>query len=395
MHNPLPRRLSAAVEAVHTPAFVLDHARLESSLRAIRALLDPLGCRLLYSLKALPLASLLRTLSQGIHGVSVSSPFEMQLAQQVLGDVSVHFTAPGLRPSDIRQVAAGCDYIACNSWNQYVQLRGWGDASLGMRVNVGIDFVGDPRCAPCRKHSKLGIASDTLDMWWLKGKDLSELEGLHIHHNSSSRKWSQLADAVDLTVARVARVLPRLRWLNLGGGYLFERATGVEDLATSVAKLREVHGLEVFMEPGAALAAPAGFLVASVVDLFESDGLTVAVLDTSINHHPNVFAYRYSPRVLNATRGGSLAYLLAGCSCLAGDGFGIHRFRNPLELGSRIVFPSTGAYTLAKANMFNGIPLPTIYDLRADGTLSLRSACRFEHFSSIFDGGGPAVDAPS
>ena len=388
MPKQLSRRIAAVVAAVDTPAFVCDHARLESSVRAIRAVLEPLACRLLYSMKALPLSSVLRALARHVDGVSASSPFEVRLARNALGESgAIHFTSPGIRPADVPHLTATCDYIACNSLHQYRLLRDGGRASLGLRVNVGIDFVGDPRYAPSRLNSKLGIPLDALNAMWRSGEDLRRVAGIHIHHNSESRNWSELAEAVGLTMDRLgSNLLPTARWLNLGGGYLFSHMTGLHELASALARLRERFELEVFMEPGAAVAADAGFLVASVVDLFESDSMVVAVLDTSINHQPNVFSYQYSPPVLTASRHGTHRYLLAGCSCLPGDVFGIYHFPGPLRVGSRVVFPSAGAYTLAKACMFNGIALPTLYDLWADGSLKLVSACSFEQFARIYAG---------
>jgi carboxynorspermidine decarboxylase len=387
----LSRRIAAAVAAVDTPAFVCDHARLEAGIRAMRALLEPLGCGLLYSMKALPLGPVLRTLAPHVDGVSASSPFEVRLARGVLGERgAIHFTSPGIRPGDIAHLTAACDYIACNSLHQYRLLRGGGRASLGLRVNVGIDFVGDPRYAPSRPNSKLGIPLAALEAMWRSGEDLAGVAGIHLHHNAESRDWGELAEAVGRTMDRLDGLLPTLEWVNLGGGYLFSHASGADALAASVARLRKRYEVAVFMEPGAAVAADAGFFVASVVDLFESDGETLAVLDTTINHQPNVFSYQHSPAVLSTSPDGAHRYLLAGCSCLPGDVFGTYRFRGPLRLGSRVVFPSAGAYTLTKASMFNGIALPTLYDLRADGTLELAGVCRFEQFSAAFAGESPA-----
>ena len=111
-----------------------------------------------------------------------------------------------------------------------------------------------------------------------------------------------------------------------------------------------------------------GYLVSEVLDLFQSDGKGVAVLDTTVNHMPEVFEYQYRPEVLGHSDAGSQEYVLAGISCLAGDVFGEYRFDEPLRVGSRVVFTDVGAYTIVKASTFNGIPLPTVYELRDDGS---------------------------
>ena len=134
-----------------------------------------------------------------------------------------------------------------------------------------------------------------------------------------------------------------------------------------------------------------GIFVASVVDLIDTDGRTVAVLDTSVNHMPEVLEYSDLPGIepevlshrddLPASEG--FSYVLAGSTCLAGDLFGTYQFAEPLAIGSRVVFPAMGAYSLVKAHMFNGQPLPNIYLEMGDGSLMMRRASSFTDFASI------------
>ena len=154
----------------------------------------------------------------------------------------------------------------------------------------------------------------------------------------------------------------------LGGGYLFNDDTNVRPLEEAASLIRDRHGAEVVIEPGAAFVRDSGYMVASVLDLFDSDGKEVAVLDTTVNHMPEVFEYQFRPDILGHTDAGAHEYVLAGMSCLAGDVFGEYRFDEPLSIGSRVVFTDAGAYTIVKASTFNGIPLPTVYELRDDGT---------------------------
>ena len=107
----------------------------------------------------------------------------------------------------------------------------------------------------------------------------------------------------------------------------------------------------------------------------------VAVLDTTVNHMPEVFEYGYEPDVEGHSACGRFTYILAGCTCLAGDVFGEYAFHTPLDIGSRVVFTEMGAYTTVKAHMFNGVNLPSVYALRDDGLLELRRAYEYQDFA--------------
>ena len=149
-----------------------------------------------------------------------------------------------------------------------------------------------------------------------------------------------------------------------------------------MALLREGFDLEVWVEPGAAVARTSAFIVASVIDLFPSDGATVAVLDTSVNHMPEYFEYQEFPVVEGSAPGRAHRYVLAGATCLAGDIFGEHAFDAPLSVGSQVVFPNMGSYTMVKWSWFNGVNIPTVYARTADGRYLLKSHCDYAEFAT-------------
>ena len=327
------------------------------------------GCTLLYSVKANALPGVLTALAPFIDGCGVSSLSEARSARAALGDKGeIHLCAVAVPPRDVEELADICDYVTFNSLSQ---LEKWGPAftgraSIGLRVNPGRSYVDDRRYDPCRRHTKLGVSLD--DLAASADRTASMIDGLHVHSNCDSTDLSELLETVRIMDSRIGQVLSQVEWVNLGGGYLYNEGANVGPLSEAASLIRDRYRAEVVIEPGAAFVRDSGYGVASVLDLFNSDGKEVAVLDTTVNHMPEVFEYQFRPDVVGHHDEGAYEYILAGMSCLAGDVFGEYRFDEPLSIGSRIVFSNAGAYTIVKANTFNGIPLPTVYELRDDGS---------------------------
>ena len=357
----------AVLAAPKTPSFVCHVDDLQRTASRIGTASREAGCTLLYSVKANALPGVLSALTTFIDGFGVSSLNEAQAARNALGDsASLHLCTVAVPPGDVAGLADNCDYVTFNSLSQLEQ---WGPlfagcASVGLRVNPGHSFLDDRRYDPCRRHSKLGVSLDDLAA---AGDRIAPLiDGLHVHSNCDSTDLGELQETVSILDSRIGSVLSQAKWVNLGGGYLFDEGMNVAPLEEAASLIRDRYGAEVIIEPGAAFVRDSGYVVASVLDLFDSDGKEVAVLDTTVNHMPEVFEYQFRPEVLGHSDAGPHEYVLAGMSCLAGDVFGEYHFDEPLRVGSRVVFTDAGAYTIVKANTFNGIPLPTAYELRDD-----------------------------
>ncbi|MCX7087736.1 MAG: carboxynorspermidine decarboxylase [Methylococcales bacterium] len=345
-----------------SPVFLIDQQRVQDNLQQLATLKKHSGCKVLYSIKALPLASVMRWTMAVVDGFSVSSLYEARLAQQVLaGQGSIHLTTPGLRTEELPELMQLCSHISFNSLNQWQRFSELpsGSASLGLRVNPKLSFAPDVRFDPCRLHSKLGIDIHALGEQGLP----PQVAGLHFHTVFAATDFAPLLQTVAALRYQLGKQFAQLRWLNLGGGYLFSDITDHSPFIALVKQLRQAFALEVYIEPGKAVVEQAGYLVSSVIDCFYSDGKQVVVLDTSINHHPEVFEYQQQPILLEQQAGGRYAALLVGSTCLAGDVFGEYQFEQPLGLGDRVVFDNVAAYSLIKANRFNGYPLPDIYTL--------------------------------
>ena len=367
---------------IDTPAFVIDERVATDRLSRIRTLLHGSDVEILYSLKALP--HIARAIFHaGVDGFSASSLAEISIAKSATESrpCTLQYVGSGAKKAQFQEISEFCDRLTCNSFSQLSMANACvsESVSLGLRVNPEISFVSDKRYDPCRTDSRLGVplreVAGNPDL-------LLTLDGLHIHSNCDSENLDELMRTIQALTCLLGDALHALKWINLGGGYLFSDISKADRLNEAFTKLRSTYGLQLAIEPGAAIAREAAVLVATVIDVVVRSGIAIAILDTTVNHWPEIFEFQFEPDVRGHTDDGQHTYQLAGCSCLAGDIFGMYSFDEPLEVGSRIVFENAGAYSIVKANMFNGINLPTIYTLTESGELLLTKQFTYADFAS-------------
>jgi carboxynorspermidine decarboxylase len=367
-----------------TPAFICDESALATSCERVKALCRGTKITEFFPLKCHNLLGSLQIISEHVDGFAASSLFEAMLAREILGaGKKVHFTSPGLRDDELEALLSLCDGISFNSLSQWARFKYklTGRVTCGLRINPQLSFVKDTRYNPCRPHSRLGAPLEQIKQALASQPELLQgIEGIHFHTNCDATDWSPLKKTVQHLDTHIPYLLRQCRWINLGGGYVLDN-TDLSAFREAVHLLQNKYELEVIIEPGAGIVRDTCFLVAQVVDLFESDGVQVAVLDTTVNHMPEVFEYQYSPDVVGDTNESRYCYILAGATCLAGDVFGEYAFDTPLAVGSRVTFTGVGAYTLVKSHMFNGINLPTIYALTPAGELTLKKQFKYEDFT--------------
>ena len=356
-----------------TPALIYDIDRLRTLAGAARRVRELSGARLLYAVKACAFSDVLRELSPSLDGFAVSSLFEARLVRDLYPGSPIHLTTPGIRDDEINELAQLCRFVTLNSENQ---LQRYGHlvqryASVGLRINTQISKVRDPRYDPARRYSKLGVPLNSMSE--ILASAPVAVSGLHFHMNADSEDLTELEADVEALVEKKGN-RRRFDWLNLGGGYLFEDITEFAPLIRAVALAKRELADEVFVEPGAGLVRASGYLVASVIDIFERYGTQVAILDTSVNHLPEVLEFGYQPEIEGSTVVGAHEYLLAGGSCLAGDVFGRYQFNAPLTIGATVTFKDAGAYAQAKSHRFNGINLPSVWVTTPGGSLEQRQS---------------------
>ena len=378
--------VSQSSASLPSPLLIYDWPLIEGSLRRFRDLVDAVDGTLLYSIKAQPFAGLLTRISPWVNGFAVSSLFEARFVQASFKTPpEIHLTSPGIRGEEIDELASICSHINFNSLGQFERLAAkiHGSAQLGLRINHGISSIGDDRYNPCRKASKLGIPVEELKDFALAHPNLSQkLKGLHFHTHFLEADAKPLGKALQSIEDTLGDFLRDLEWINLGGGYAPHNEADLLAFQEVLKRFKERFKGKIILEPGNAIIGRAGSLQTQVIDLFERDGATIAVLDTGVHHLPEVFEYQKAPRVKESDPEGPFRILLTGCTCLAGDLFGSYQFRQPLLLGDTLTLENVGAYSLVKASRFNGHDLPGLAIREPSGTIELLKTFGYSDYLS-------------
>ena len=353
--------------AFPSPCYVCDLGLLRKNLEVIAGVRQRTGCKILLALKGFAMFSTFPLISSYLQGTCASSPHEARLGKEEFGG-EVHVYAPAFSEKDIKELLPLINHISFNSINQWQRhkdtvLTSGRPIRCGLRINPQYSEVTVELYNPCSPDSRLGITLDEL-----QGHDLAGISGLHFH-----TMCEQNSDTLERTVAVVekkfAPYFKDLQWMNFGGGHHISRPDyDVDRLCRIIDSFQERYGLEVYLEPGEAIALNAGMLVATVLDVIERDK-PIAVLDTSAAAHmPDVLEMPYRPEVVGGGRPGEkkYTYQLAGLSCLAGDVIGYYSFDNHLFAGQKLVFLDMLHYTMVKNNTFNGVQLPAIATYEPD-----------------------------
>ena len=354
---------------VESPAYVIDVAVLERNLELLAHAQRAAGCKVLLALKGFAAWSTFPLVGEYLDGVAASGADEARLGAEELGK-QVHTYCPAFDEASLRETLRYSDHVIFNSTSQIDRFRSIideraSDASFGLRINPEHSEVEVALYDPCAPGSRLGTTKRALMRANLRG-----IEGLHFHTLCELG-----ADALGRTLAviedRFGPWLDDAKWVNFGGGHHITKPDyDVGLLIDLIRDFKRQHRVEVFLEPGEAIALNAGVLVASVLDLIDNDG-AIAILDTSATAHmPDVLEMPYRPQIRGAEEPQKLAhtYRLGGLSCLAGDVIGEYSFAQPLKVGDRLVFEDMAHYTMVKNTTFNGVRLPSValYDPRND-----------------------------
>ncbi|HEX9078220.1 MAG TPA: carboxynorspermidine decarboxylase [Desulfuromonadaceae bacterium] len=344
-----------------SPAYVVDLGRLRHNLAILDHVQERSGAKILLALKAFSMWSVFPIIRETLHGVCASSPWEARLGREEFGR-EVHSFSAAFKESDVAELLKLSNHLVFNSFNQLERFRPlWekkkGRVSIGLRVNPehteGHTAIYDP-CAP---NSRLGIPRAEFE-----GRSLSGVEGLHFH-TLCEQLFEPLERTARVFDEKFGRFLTDMKWLNLGGGHHITReGYDIDGLVELVKYFKGKYGVEVYLEPGEAIAIGTGILVSEVLDVVRNQ-MEIAILDVSATcHMPDILEMPYRPAITGGHDPGDKphTYRLGGPSCLAGDVIGDWSFAEPLAPGDRLCFEDMAHYTMVKTTMFNGIQHPAI-----------------------------------
>lgn len=363
-----------------TPCYVVDEGRLVNNLARLREVAEAADCKILLAQKAFSMFSVYPLIGEYLAGTTASGLFEAKLGHEKMPGCETHVFSAAYVPADFPELLRICDHLSFNSftqWETYREAALAAGKSCGIRINPEHSTQEGGLYDPCAAGSRLGVTRKNFRPDLLDG-----IEGLHFH-TLCEQNSDALIETLAAVEAQFGTYLPRMKWVNFGGGHHITRED--YDRAALIACIRDFkkrYDVEVYLEPGEAVALGAGYLVTSVLDLVEN-GVSIALLDTSAAcHMPDVLEMPYHPPLQGGAPAGEKAhtYRLAGSTCLAGDIIGDYALDAPLEIGSRLVFEDMAIYSMVKNNTFNGIALPGIAILRRDDRLELVRHFGYEDF---------------
>ena len=367
-------------EKIPTPCYVVDEKKLRENLEILHAWEEETGAHVLLAQKAFSMFSLYPMIGNYLSGTTASGLYEARLGWEEMGKEN-HVFAPAYKKEDMEELVKICDHIIFNSFSQYEKHK---EICKKHKVSVGIRV--NPECStqegheiydPCGAGSRLGVVKSEF-----KEECLDGIEGLHFH-----TLCEQNADDLVRTFAafegKFGCYLKQMKWLNLGGGHHITRPDyQIDSLKKLIGSIKEKYEVEVYLEPGEAVALNAGYLVTEVMDIVKNE-IQILILDASAAcHMPDVLEMPYRPPLQNGYQPGEkpYTYRLSSMTCLAGDVIGDYSFEKPVQVGDRLVFEDMAIYSMVKNNTFNGMPLPAIALKKENGEVELVKTFSYEDF---------------
>ena len=373
------------IQDVPTPCYVVDEAKLIRNLELLKKVQEEAGCRILLAQKAFSMFYEYPLIGQYLAGTTASGLYEARLGREEMGKEN-HVFSPGYREQEMDEIVSVCDHVIFNSFSQLKKYRDRcvGRTSMGLRINPECSTQGDHAIYdPCAPGSRLGVTPENFKKALLEDPDALEgVEGLHFH-TLCEQNSDDLERTLRAAEEKFGDYIGQMKWLNMGGGHHITREDyDVELLIRCVRRVKDTYGVEVYLEPGEAVALNAGYLVTEVLDVVDN-GIRTLILDASAAcHMPDVLEMPYRPPLKDSGKPGEKAYTyrLSSCTCLAGDVIGDYSFDREIGPGDRLCFEDMAIYSMVKNNTFNGIGLPHIAVLSAGGDCRVIRSFGYDDF---------------
>lgn len=354
-------KLNFDPHAVPSPSYVVDEGLLIKNLELLKSVIDRTGCKILLAQKGFSMFSVYPLIGQYLNGVTSSGLFEARLGFEEMGK-EVHTYSPAYSEADFDEILSYSDHLVFNSFDQWRRFRDKvknnpKPIECGIRINPEYSEIEVDMYNPCFPFSRFGVTLENFEPEELEG-----ISGLHFH-TMCEQNSDTLARTIKVVDEKFGKYLKNMKWINFGGGHHITRPDyDIESLIESIMFMKDKYGIEVYLEPGEAIALHTGFLVTTVLDTMHN-AMPIAIVDTSAScHMPDVLEMPYRPEIIGAglPNEKALTYRLGGPTCLAGDVIGDYSFDQPLTAGDKLVFTDMAHYTMVKNNTFNGMGLPAI-----------------------------------
>ena len=369
------------ISSLPTPSYIVDERLLIKNLEKLKSIIDRTGCRILLAQKGFSMFYFYPLIKKYLNGTTASSLYEARLGFEEMGN-ETHIFNPSYREDEIDEILNMVDHIVFNSFNQWSKYKSLvksrkREISCGLRVNPEYSSVETEIYNPTGKFSRFGVTKVNF-----KDNELDGIDGLHFH-----ALCEQNSDALEATLVafeeKFGEYLYDMKWVNFGGGHHITRDDyDVEKLINCINYIKNKYNVEVYLEPGEAIALNTGYLVTEVLDTIYNE-MDILLVDTSAAcHMPDVIEMPYRPFIINSGIPNEKAYTykLGGPTCLAGDVIGDYSFDNPINIGDKLIFTDMAHYSMVKNNTFNGINLPAIaVYTEKDGVKVIRSF-KYEDF---------------
>ncbi|MBO0600036.1 carboxynorspermidine decarboxylase [Sporosarcina sp. E16_3] len=349
------------LNALPSPCYVVDEGLLIKNLEKMKSVIERTGCKILLAQKGFSMFSVYPLIGEYLNGVTSSSVHEARLGYEEMGK-EVHTYAPAFSETEFDEILSYSDHIVFNSFQQYNQFKekiksNPKQIEVGLRINPEYSEIEVDMYNPCFSHSRFGVTLENFEADQLEG-----IDGLHFH-TMCEQNSDTLERTVQVVDEKFGEYIKNMKWINFGGGHHITRPDyDIETLIRSIMFMKNKYGVQVYLEPGEAVALNTGYLVATVLDTLHN-GMPIAILDTSAAcHMPDVLEMPYRPEIIGAGMPNEKAYTyrFGGPTCLAGDVIGDYSFDEPLKPGDKLVFCDMGHYSMVKNNTFNGVNLPSI-----------------------------------
>ena len=367
-----------------SPCYIVDERLFLRNLEILHSVQQRTGCKILLALKGFSMYSVFPLVGKYLKGVTASSLFEARLGYEEMGK-EVHIYAPAYIEEEFDEILSNCDHIIFNSFDQWNRFKAKVKSiktkkiSCGIRINPEYSEIETPIYNPCFQNSRLGVTLSNF-----RSEELEGIEGLHFH-TMCEQNSDTLERTIQVVDQKFGEFIKTMKWLNFGGGHHITRPDyDIETLIRSITFFQDKYGVDIYLEPGEAVALNTGFLVASVLDIVDN-GMKIAILDTSAAcHMPDVLEMPYRPIIIDAGMPDEYPYTyrLGGLTCLAGDIIGDYSFRQPLKPGDKLVFCDMAHYTMVKNNMFNGVNLPSIALFNEEKGIKIVKQFGYEDFKT-------------